>query len=168
MFSAKKFVIASFATMLMTACGFHLRGATSMTAVTYSTLSIVADQKSNLTTQLQDIMRGQVILVKPPAPAQVIAEIGEISHSKAVSNTNSAGRAVEYRLTTSATLQAYTAQKNQLIPPSRISVSRTLSAGDGYDTSLDLETARLYNDLDIELATQMQYRLRSIKLSASK
>ena len=35
MFSAKKIVIASFATMLMTACGFHLRGATSVTAITY-------------------------------------------------------------------------------------------------------------------------------------
>lgn len=151
----------------LSACGFHLRGSTNATAMTYKTLSIIGDTKSNLPNQLADVMRGQVIQVTPPAPAQVTAEIGEVIHTKAVSSKNAAGRAIEYRLSTFATMQAYDANKKQLIAPVRLSISRTLSAGDGYDTGLDLEESRLYNDIDIELANQMQYRLRAIKLNGA-
>ena len=170
MFALKKIAITSSivaVALSLSACGFHLRGSTGATAMTYNTLSIIGDSKSNLPNQLADVMRGQVIQVTPPAPAQVTAEIGDIVHTKAVSSKNAAGRAIEYRLSTFATMQAYDANKKQLIAPVRLSISRTLSAGDGYDTGLDLEESRLYNDIDIELANQMQYRLRAIKLNGA-
>ena len=83
----------------------------------------------------------------------------------------SAKRDIEFayeQVSTFATMQAYDANKKQLIAPVRLSISRTLSAGDGYDTGLDLEESRLYNDIDIELANQMQYRLRAIKLNGAQ
>ena len=55
--------------------------------------------------------------------------------------------------------------KNQLLAPTRLTISRLLSAGDGYVTSLELEEARLIDVMDLELANQIQYRLRAIKLA---
>ena len=170
MFALKKIALTSsliVTALSLSACGFHLRGSTNATAMSYKTLSIIGDAKSNLPNQLAAVMRGQVIQITPPAPAQVTAEIGDITRTKAVSSKNASGRAIEYRLSTFVTMQAYDANKKQLIAPVRLSISRTLSAGDGYDTGLDLEESRLYNDIDIELANQMQYRLRAIKLNGS-
>ena len=152
----------------LTACGFHLRGsqnAGSATLMTYQTLNIVGDTESNIAQNLANIMRGQVRVVDKTTPAQVTTEIGDVSHSKAILTKNSQGRITEYRLFGSVTIQAYDANKQPLIAPTRLTVTRTLSAADGYITGLDLEEARLADDMDLELANQIQYRLRAIRLT---
>lgn len=166
----KKIAVVS-SLIFLTACGFHLRGSTGDVALSFKTLSIIESNPtatSNLARKVADIMRGQVVQVKPPAPAQATLEIGDISRAKISSNKNASGRTIEYRLTTSTTIQAFDSQKNQLIAPVNLAVSRTLSAGDSYQTGIDLEETKLYDDIDLELANLIQYRLRAIKLNAVK
>jgi LPS-assembly lipoprotein len=149
--------------IVLTACGFHLRGSQGSVPLSFTTLAIVGDTKSTIARNLTDIMRGQVNIA-PAATAQVIAEVGEITHHKIVLTKDSQGRASEYRLYANVTMQAYANNKDQLISPTRLSVTRTLSTGNGYDTGIDLEESRLYADMDAQLANQLQYRLRAIKL----
>ena len=152
--------------LVVTACGFHLRGSPGSIPMTFKTLSIVGENKTVLARTLADVMRGQVIMIQAPAPAEVIVELGEVQHSKNVSVKDSQGRVSEYRLYSNVTIQAYAANKDQLIKPVTLSISRTLSTGTGYDTGIDLELSRLYGTMDAELANQIQYRLRAIKLNA--
>ncbi|MGB5108434.1 MAG: LPS assembly lipoprotein LptE [Formosimonas sp.] len=152
----------------LTACGFHLRGsqgASTATVLSYQTLSIVGDTQSSIGVNLANLMRGQVHVVTAPAPAQVTTEIGEVNHSRTTATKNAQGRITEYRVYASVSVQAYDVNKNQLLAPTRLTISRLLSAGDGYVTSLELEEARLIDVMDLELANQIQYRLRAIKLA---
>jgi len=164
----RKITTVTLCVSLLTACGFHLRGsqnAGSTTMMTYQTLAIVGDTESNIAQNLTNIMRGQVRLVDTTTPAQVTTEIGDVSHSRSVLTKNAQGRITEYRLYGSVTIQAYDVNKQRLIEPTRLTVTRTLSAGDGYVTGLDLEESRLADDMDLELANQIQYRLRAIRLT---
>lgn len=165
----RKISIIALCVSALTACGFHLRGsqnASSATLMTYQTLNIVGDTDSNIAQNLANLMRGQVRIVdNKTTPAQVTTEIGDVSHSKDILTKNSQGRITEYRLFGSVTIQAYDANKQLLIAPTRLTVTRTLSAADGYITGLDLEEARLADDMDLELANQIQYRLRAIHLT---
>lgn len=170
MISLKKIALIGSLTLL-TACGFHLRGSTGDVTLSFKTLSIIEANKAadnDIATRLSEIMRGQVVQVKAPAIAQVTLEISEITRSKVSSNKNASGRTIEYRLTNAATIQAFDAQKNQLIAPVNLTVARTLSAGDNYQTGIDLEEAKLYDEMDLELANLIQYRLRAIKTNATK
>ena len=163
----KRLTIALLA-IALTACGFHLRGSQSgstATLLSYQTLSIVGDNQSSIGINLADLMRGQVHIVTAPAPAQVTAEIGEITHSRTTATKNAQGRVTEYRVYASVSVQAYDANKNQLLAPTRLTISRLLSAGDGYVTGLEFEESRLIDVMDLELANQIQYRLRAIKLA---
>ena len=148
----------------VSACGFHLRGSQGTGALTFTSLSIIDSGKTAVAQNLADIMRRQTTLVTAPTAGQVNAEIGEVRRGKAVLTKDVQGRAVEYRMTSNITMQAYDANKNQLIAPITLSTTRTLISGNGYDTGLELEEARLNRDMDFDLANQIQYRLRAIKL----
>lgn len=147
--------------LLLTACGFHLRGSQGTTALSFKTLSVVSESDSLVAQSLIDLMRGQVQVVT--GSAQVTVELSVPEHSKTILTKDAQGRASEYRLYSKVTMQAYAVNKDQLISPVTLTVTRTLSTGNGYDTGLDLEEARLYADMDATLANQIQYRLRALQ-----
>lgn len=157
----RSFIISSI--LLLTACGFQLRGSQGSVALAFKTLSIVGDASSQVAQNLTNLMRNQVSMVAAPAPAQVIVELGKTEHTKATLTKDAQGRISEYRLYANITMQAYAANKDQLIKPVTLSVTRTLSTGNGYDTGIDLEESRMYADMDSELANLIQYRLRVVK-----
>ena len=156
----RRIIIISCLTAL-TACGFHLRGSQGTTALSFKTLSVVSESDSLVAQSLIDLMRGQVQVVT--GSAQVTVELSVPEHSKTILTKDAQGRASEYRLYSKVTMQAYAVNKDQLISPVTLTVTRTLSTGNGYDTGLDLEEARLYADMDATLANQIQYRLRALQ-----
>ena len=155
----RSFIISSI--LLLTACGFQLRGSQGTTALSFKTLSVVSESDSLVAQSLIDLMRGQVQVVT--GSAQVTVELSVPEHSKTILTKDAQGRASEYRLYSKVTMQAYAVNKDQLISPVTLTVTRTLSTGNGYDTGLDLEEARLYADMDATLANQIQYRLRALQ-----
>lgn len=161
-----KILLTVFFSALLSAClsDFHLRGSQGTTLFSYQTLSILDEFNGKVSQNLSNIMRQQITLVVAPTPAQVTVEIGKVLHRKNIAVKDVNGRASEYRLYSSVTIQAYDAHKNQLIAPVVLSQSGTLSTGNGYETGLDLEETRIYSSLDLELANQIQYRLRAIQI----
>lgn len=163
--TSKRLITLAF-TVLLSSClsDFHLRGTQGTALFSYQTLTILDEFNGKISQNLKNIMRHQITLVTPPNPAQVTVEIGKVTHNKSISVKDVNGRASEYRLYNSVTIQAYNTNKQQLIMPVTLSQSRTLSTGNGYETGLDLEETRIYSDMDLELANQIQYRLRAIQI----
>ncbi|MGL4767663.1 MAG: LPS assembly lipoprotein LptE [Formosimonas sp.] len=155
-----KRILITTSLLLLTACGFHLRGSQGAVALPFKTLSIVGDAQGAVAKNLSNRLRGQVTLT---TPSQVVVELSKVEHTKSILTKDSQGRASEYRLLAQVTMQAYAANKDQLISPVTLNVTRSLTTGNGYDTGIDLEEARMYADMDSELANQVQYRLRAIK-----
>lgn len=164
----KKSLVATMTVAMLSSCGFHLRGssdAPGYTRMDYQTLAIVGDQQSNVTQNLINIMHGQVQVVPATAHPQVTVELTPAEYSRAIQTKSIQGTVTEYRLYASVTMQAYDTDRNILISPVRLTTARSLTAGNGYATSIDLEEARLSESMSVELANQVQYRLRAIRLN---
>jgi LPS-assembly lipoprotein len=148
--------------LLLSACGFHLRGSY---ALSFDTLSIslpdTNDLRMLLKRQIEISTKTQV--VDQGAPAQASLRIQGDTSEKHILSLNIAGRVSEYQLVRVFRFRVVDASGSELLPSSTISLTRNMTYDDAAVLSKGDEEGLLWRDIQNDLAQQLLRRLAAIK-----
>ena len=151
-------------TLLLAACGFHLRGQGGFT-FPFQTLFI---QTSNANAPfILDLKRAvqlyDVKLVDSPENAQLTLHIVSETMSKQILSLSDAGRVREYQLNYRVSLRAYDIKQQEWVPADEIVLQRYLSYDNTQVLAKEMEETLLYQDMRKDAVQQILRRLSLAK-----
>ncbi len=150
------------ATLLLSACGFHLRGAYSLP---FDTLYINHPESSELRAVIKRNIEAstQTRVVGEATEAQAILNILSDAPVKKILSLNSAGRVREYQLTRTFIFKVGNAKGGDFLPQSSIAISREMTFDDAAVLSKEAEEVLLWRDIQNDLVQQLLRRLAAVK-----
>ena len=159
------FIIMLTAALLLSACGFQLRGADQLP---FNTIFIQAAPTSQFATQMRRAVRaGNVTrLTDAPEQAEVILQIVNELQEKQILSLSGGGRVSEYQLRYRVFFRLTDAKNREHIPASEIVLRRDYSYSDSQALSAESEEALLYRDMRSDAVRQLVRRLQSAKLQS--
>lgn len=148
-------------TLLLGACGFQLRGTSEFP---FSTIYIQTPNQQ-MTVGLTRYIRygSNATVVASPAQADVQLQVLNIANGSTPIGINPQGQPGEYDLTTVTTFQLVDAHGKVLIPPTRISLSRSLPYNVSLAQAFASESVLLQNDMIKDTVEQIIRRLEAVK-----
>jgi len=157
------FILALTATLLLSACGFQLRGTAPMP---FESLYVQAPSTSQLAIQLRRAVRsnGTTQVTDRPEQAQVILQIMNEVEERQILTITGAGRVSEYQLRYRVQFRLTDAKNREHIPASEILLRRDHSYDDEQALARDSEQALLYRDMRNDAVQQLVRRMQSAKL----
>jgi LPS-assembly lipoprotein len=149
-------------TLLLSACGFHLRGQVS---IPFETIYL---QTANPNTPfIRELRRNleakQVKMVSAADQAELVLNIVSEIPDKQVLTLGADGRVNEFRLFYRVSLRAYDHQKDW-IPADEIALRRDYSFDDTKVQAKEAEEALLYQSMRSDMVQQIMRRLSRAKL----
>lgn len=151
--------------LLLTACGFHLRGLSGpLKPMPFASLAIVG-QGPVYDEALRIVRRDQPALLKAKsADAEVVLTVSGDSTSKDILTTNAAGKANTYQLT--LTVQASASSKNSDVPtPLTVVVRREMTYSDSAFLGKQYEEDLIWSDMRREAGETLARRLAYLKFA---
>ncbi|MEQ1837153.1 MAG: LPS assembly lipoprotein LptE, partial [Candidatus Nitrotoga sp.] len=155
-------------TLLLSACGFHLRGQTSY-ALPFKSITVRAfNDFSPIVVALKQALQGQGVQIldapilsqpdpmpteqtaKAPinaSPTQLTLHVASESTSKQVLSLNRAGRVREFQLNYRVMLRVYDQQQQDWIFPVTVDLQRNLPYDDTLVLAKESEEAQLYQEM---------------------
>jgi len=151
------------ASMILSACGFQLRGAYSLP---FDTLYIAQPETSELRAVIKRNIEAatQARIVDDAQTAQATLAILADSSIKKIMSLNSAGRVREYQLERNFTFQILDPKGQQILAPGTIRISREMTFDDAALLSKEGEEVLLWRDIQNDLVQQLIRRLAAAKL----
>lgn len=155
-------------TVLLSACGFHLRGSNGSFMLPFATMYIDLPDTSPLAIGLKRYIRAigstEVVGTKDGADAvlEVLAD-PERNRTKTILSLNKNGRVQEYQLGYSINFRVLDKAGNQLLAPTTISLVRPITFDESQVLAKETEEAALYRDMRNDLVQQIMRRLAAIK-----
>lgn len=151
-------------TLLLGACGFHLRGQGAF-AMPFQTLYVQsANDYSPFIVALKNALQvNGVQLVGSPEQAQLTLHIVTEAVGKQILSLSGAGRVREYRLQYRISLRAYDMEQQDWLAPQEISLSRDYSYDDTQILAKEQEEALLYENMRGDAVQQVLRRLNHAK-----
>ena len=151
-------------TLLLAACGFHLRGQGGF-MFPFQTLFI---QTSNANAPfILDLKRAvqlyDVKLVDSSEKAQLTLHIVSEAMSKQILSLSDAGRVREYQLNYRVSLRAYDSKQQEWVPADEIVLQRYLSYDNTQVLAKEMEETLLYQDMRRDAVQQILRRLSLAK-----
>lgn len=152
--------------LLLSACGFHLRGTDPATALPFTTVRVDGDgvAAKNLREYLATY-RGAVKLVKK-GPAETVIRVTGENYSKDVLTLSNIGRVSEYRLNLRLTFATDFKGRN-VLEQGEVTLHRTLSWSDNSILSKESEEATLVRDMQRD-AVQLILRRAAASVRKAK
>lgn len=149
------------AALLLTSCGFQLRGAATLP---FDSLYVQAPPSSQFAIQLKRVVAAgsRTRIADRPDDAQAVLQIMTELREKQILSLSGGGRVREYqiryrlsyRLTDSKSVNVY-------IPPSEIVLQRDFSFNDAQVLAKEAEEALLYRDMQTDAVQQLVRRLQA-------
>lgn len=164
----RRAVLALGLTVLLSACGFHLRGSNGSFMLPFATMYIGLPNSSPLAIDLKRYIRAigstEVVDIKDGADAvlEVLSD-PERNRTKTILSLNSNGRVQEYQLGYSINFRVLDKAGNQLLAPTTISLVRPITFNESQVLAKETEEAALYRDMRNDLVQQIMRRLAAIK-----
>ena len=151
--------------VLLSACGFQLRGSA---ALPFSTLYVQAAPTSQFATQLKRAVRAGsgTRIADSPEQAEVILQILNELQEKQILSLGGGGRVSEYQLRYRVSFRLTDSKNREHIPASEIVLRRDYSFSDDHALSKESEEALLYRDMRTDAVSQLVRRLQSAKLQS--
>lgn len=151
--------------MLLSACGFQLRGTAAMP---FSSMYVQAAPTSQLATQLRRAVRtgSGVQIADRPGEAQVILQIMNELHERQILSLSGGGRVSEFQLRYRVSFRLTDGKNREHIPASEIVMKRDYTYNDAQALSKDAEEASLYRDMRDDAVQQLVRRLQAAKLQS--
>jgi LPS-assembly lipoprotein len=148
--------------LLVSACGFHLRGAYSLP---FDTLFINQPETSELHAVIKRNIEAstQTRIVSNVQDAQANLLVISDAQTKNILSLNSAGRVREYQLVRTFTFKVIDSKAAEYLQPSTISISREMTFDDSAVLSKEAEEALLWRDIQNDLVQQLLRRLAAAK-----
>ena len=164
----RRAVLALGITVLLSACGFHLRGSNGSFMLPFATMYIGLPETSPLAIGLKRYIRaiGSTEVVNTKDGADAVLEVltdPERNRTKTILSLNTSGRVQEYQLGYSINFRVLDKAGNQLLAPTTISLVRPITFNDSQVLAKETEEAALYRDMRNDLVQQIMRRLAAIK-----
>lgn len=155
-------------TLLLGACGFHLRGQGGF-AFPFQALFILSPNAN--APFIIDLKRAvqlyNVKLVDSPESAQLTLHIVSETMSKQILSLSDAGRVREYQLNYRVSLRAYDIKLDEWVPADEIVLQRYLSYDNTQVLAKEMEETLLYQDMRKDAIQQILRRLSLAKAPPS-
>ena len=151
--------------VLLTACGFRLRGAPQLA---FRTLVTSLPDTSALGLELTRTLRslGTVEVVSDPArqaSCDVILDVLQEQRERAIVGLNSAGQVREVQLRLRLRFRLRTPGGKELIADTEILQTRDMSFSETLALAKDAEERLLYRDMQTDTVQQLMRRLAAVK-----
>ncbi len=154
---------AIIAMMLLSACGFALRGPV---ALPFKSIYIGMPESSALGGELRRQIRanGQTLVTADAKDAQVILEVMNETRDKQILSLNSQGRVREYNLIYNFRFRVRDNVGREYLEPVDIQLKRNISFNETQVLAKEAEEVLLYRDMQSDLVQQIMRRLAVIKM----
>lgn len=151
--------------MMLSACGFQLRGSNSQDNLPFRTIYLAVSDTSSLGNELKRYIRasGETTVVTEPQTAQAIVELLSETREKIILSLNTQGRVREYSLLYKVRLRVKDNQGNELLAPTEIVLKRNISFNEAQIIAKEKEEELLYRDMQSDLVQQILRRLAALK-----
>lgn len=151
-------------TLLLAACGFHLRGQKAFD-LPFQTLYVRSDNNfTPFITELKHaIEENSVQIADTPEQAQLTLHIVSEVADRQILSLSGAGRVREYRLQYRISLRAYDQQQQEWLAPEEFTLRRDFSYDDSQVLAKEQEEALLYQNMRSDAVRQVLRRLNYAK-----
>ncbi|MDB5764693.1 MAG: hypothetical protein JWQ21_3688 [Herminiimonas sp.] len=151
--------------VLVSACGFHLRGSGSQANLPFKTIYLGVPDSSPLGVELMRNITssGGTTVVTDPKAAEAVMEVISESRDKTVLTLNSQGRVREYTLSYTLVFRVKDSKENVLLGPTEVTLRRVLSYNEAQVLAKESEEATLYQNMQTDMVQQILRRLAAIK-----
>lgn len=156
-------LLAVTALLLLAACGFQLRGVTTLP---FESLYVDGGGYPALAAEIGRAIRTgtQTRLADKPADAQAVLQVQGAMREKRILSLSGAGRVREYQLLYRVNFRLIDKGNRDLIPSQPIELRRDMSYDDAQVLAKAQEEALLYRDMEIDAIMQLMRRLAAAKL----
>jgi LPS-assembly lipoprotein len=153
------------AALLLSGCGFTLRGTASLP---FSSLYVQATPSSQVALQLRRAVQSgsATRITDRPEQAEVVLQILNELQEKEILSLGSGGRVREFQLRYRVQFRLTDDKNREHIPASEIVLRRDFSFNDNEALSKESEEALLYRDMRTDAVQQLVRRLQAAKLQS--
>ncbi len=153
------------AALLLSACGFQLRGEAPMSL---KSLHVVAEVPSQVAVEIRRQLSGGPTRLAPSAQeAEATVRVLAESTDKTIQSLTGAGRVFDYRLNLKVRYQVTTAPAKFLVEPAEIELWRIISYSETAPLAKEAEEQLLYAEMRTEAAMRILRRLSVAHAHAS-
>lgn len=151
------------AALLLSGCGFHLRGPANLP---FDTMYVQAAPTSLFATQFKRAVSAgsQTRITNDPKDAQVTLQILSEAREKQILSLSGAGRVSEFRLRYRVAYRLTDSKNVERLPSGEIVLQRDFAFNDQQVLSKESEEALLYRDMQNDAVQQLVRRLQAAKL----
>ena len=163
-FQTASFILLT-AALLLSACGFQLRGTATLP---FQSLYVQAAPTSQFATQLKRVVRtgSGTKIAERPEQAEAILQITNELQEKQILSLGGGGRVSEYQLRYRVSFRLTDGKNREHIPASEILLRRDYSFNDDQALSKESEEALLFRDMRNDAVQQLVRRLQAAKLQS--
>jgi LPS-assembly lipoprotein len=158
-------VVALLAMLMLSACGFRLRGSGPQPQLPFKTLFVGFPETSPLGVQLRrnlDAM-SNIEIVNDRKLADAALEVLSEGRDKQVLSLNSQGRVREYTLLYRLNFRVVDKEGRQLLAPTELVIRRIQSFNENQVLAKEAEEATLFREMQSDLVQQVLRRVSAIK-----
>lgn len=157
--------IALASTVMLSACGFKLRGSILGANLPFKSIYLAVPETSTLGIELRRYIRGsgELEIKDNPKDAEAILDITNEIREKVILSLNSQGRVREYVLYYRVTIRVRDNKNVELLSPTQIILKRDISYNENQVLAKETEEAMLYRDMQTDLVQQILRRMAAIK-----
>ena len=152
--------VAVFAAVMLSACGFQLRGADGKGMIPFKTIYLNVSESSPLGIELRRNIRARdAQIVTDPKAAEAIVDVLSEKRDKSILTLNTQGRIREYSLVYRLRFRVTGPGGKELIPPTEIALKRDISFNESQAIAKEKEEDLLYRDMQSDTVQQILRRL---------
>ncbi|MDP2793558.1 MAG: LPS assembly lipoprotein LptE [Sulfurisoma sp.] len=150
------------ATLLLSACGFQLRGSYTLP---FDTVHIALPTTSELHAMLKRSIEAstKTRVVDRPGQAQVILTIAGDVQTKNILSLDTSGRVREFQLVRTVTYRVHDPVGHDWLPTAQVAIRRDIGFSDAQVLAKESEEALLWRDMQGDLAQQLLRRLSAAR-----
>ncbi|NQE48737.1 LPS-assembly lipoprotein LptE [Herbaspirillum rubrisubalbicans] len=149
------------AAVMLTACGFHLRGAVDLP---FKTIYLGFGPNSPVGVELKrNLEASGAKVLSDPKVAEVNLKVLADTRDRQVLTLNTNGRVREYALFQRFTFSVTDAKGVIVIPPTAITLRRVITYDENQELAKQAEEVLLYRDMQSDLVQQILRRLSASK-----
>jgi LPS-assembly lipoprotein len=149
--------------LTLAACGFHIRGHENFN-FPFQTLYVESAANSPFVNELRRSVRAVgTKLAGNAKEAEAVLHVLSEAREKSILSLSGAGRVREYRLLYRVSFRLNGPGDKEMMPESRIELTRDLSFNEGEVLAKESEEALLYRDMENDASQQILRRLGALK-----
>jgi LPS-assembly lipoprotein len=145
-------------------CGFHLRGSTPDSQISFASVYLDAPKGSPIERDLRSLIRsGDTQLAADPKSAQVTLRVLSQAEERKVLTLNAQGKVREFSLTYRVRFEVADAANKKLLQPPEIALQSILSYSEEQALAKEQEAIMTFTDLRRDAVSQIMRQLARVK-----